>query len=218
VITRALGVRASLADLLAEPGGPDEVLARLADPARPVTRAQLRALWTALATADGLAPDSVAPPDRVRAILGDKITVADADDVLILDAPDLWPLIADQPLIVLPYQHASRLADLLNLPLASEEVPGVLESGGERSPVPDIVPDVLPGAPVTYHEHDSLSADGTDVPWRYTGGELHAATVEGLAHGLAWAAGHWQDRHLLAALLMSPGDAARLLAESDLDA
>jgi hypothetical protein len=42
--------------------------------------------------------------------------------------------------------------------------------------------------------------------------------VEGLAHGLAWAAGHWQDRHLLAALLMSPGDAARLLAESDLDA
>jgi hypothetical protein len=41
--------------------------------------------------------------------------------------------------------------------------------------------------------------------------------VEGLAHGLAWAAGRWQDRHLLAALLISPEETARLLGESDLD-
>jgi hypothetical protein len=76
---------------------------------------------------------------------------------------------------------------------------------------------VLPEAPATYHEHDSLTVDGADVPWRYADGELHAATVEGLAHGLAWAAGRWQDRHLLAALLISPEETARLLAESDLD-
>src|SRR6266536_5672952 len=44
-VARALGVRTSLAELLAEPGGPDELLDRLADPGRPVTRAQLRALW-----------------------------------------------------------------------------------------------------------------------------------------------------------------------------
>jgi hypothetical protein len=217
-IARALGVRSSLTDLLAEPGGADELLARLADPARPVTRPQLRALWSALATADGVSPRDITPPDLFRAIHGDKITVAGAADVLILDAPDLWPLVADQPLILAPYRHATRLADLLDLPLASEEIPGVIESAGERRPVPDLVPDVLPDAPATYHEHDSLTVDGTDAPWRYTRGELHAATVEGLAHGLAWAAGQWHARHLLAALLMSPDEATRLLAESDLDA
>ena len=217
-VAHALGVRSSLSALLAEPGGADELLARLADPARPVTRSQLRALWSALATADAVTAQDIAPPDRVRAVAGDKLIVADAADALILDAPDLWPLVADQPLVTVPYVHAARLADLLDLPLASEEVGGTVESAGEPRPVPDLVPDVLPGAPATYREHDSLTVDGTDVPWRYTGGELHAATVEGLAHGLAWAAGRWQDRHLLAALLMSPAEAARLLAESDLDA
>jgi hypothetical protein len=217
VIARALGVRSSLGDLLAEPGGADELLARLADPARPVGRRQLRALWSALAAADGVVPEDVTPPERVRAIDGDKIIVADAADVLVLDAPDLWPLVADQPLVLAPYRHASRLADLLDLSLASEETGGVVDSAGERRPVPEEVADVLPGAPATYQEHDSLTVDGTDVPWRYVDGELHAATVEGLAYGLAWAAGRWHARHLLAALLISPEETARLLAESDID-
>ena len=217
VIARALGVRSSLSALLAEPGGADELLTRLADPERPVSRPQLRALWSALATADGLTPDALTPPDRVRAVQGDKLTVADAAEALILDVPDLWPLVTDQPLVLAPYQHAARLADLLDLPLASEEVAGEIESAGERRPVPGIVLDVLPDAPATYQEHDSLTVDGADLPWRYADGEVHAATVEGLAHGLAWAAGHWHARHLLAALLLSPEETARLLAESDLD-
>ena len=217
-VTRALGVRSSLTDLLAEPGGADELLARLADPARPVTRPQLRALWSALATADGVSQERITPPDRVRAILGDKVTVADAADVLVLDAPDLWPLAADRPLVLLPYPYANRLADLLDLPLASEEVPGIIGSRGDRGQVPGVALDLLPGAPDSYREHDSLTVDGTDVPWRYRDGELHASTVEGLAHGLAWAAGQWHARHLLAALLISPEETARLLAEADLDA
>jgi hypothetical protein len=216
VIARALGLRRSLAGLLAEPGGADELLARLADPGRAVTRPQLRALWSALAAA-GVAEDSVTPPDQVRAVLGDKITVAAAGDTLVLDAPDLWPLAAGRPLLLVPYRDAARLADLLDLPLASEEIAGEIESAGEQSPVPDAVRDVLPGAPGTYIEHDELTVDGSDVPWRYADGELHAATVEGLAHGLAWAAGHWPARHTLAALLLSPDDSPRLLAEADLD-
>ena len=84
-----------------------------------------------------MTPDDITPPDRVRAVHGDKVIVADAADVLILDAPDLWPLVADQPLVLVPYRHATRLADLLDLPLASEEVPGVIESAGERRPVPE---------------------------------------------------------------------------------
>jgi hypothetical protein len=216
VLARALGVRSSLAGLLAEPGGADELLARLADPLRAVTRPQLRALWAALA-AHSVTEDSVTPPDRIRAVLGDKVIVADADDVLVLDAPDLWPLAAAWPLLLAPYPQAARLADLLDLPLASQELPGAVESDGQRQPVPDVVRDVLGAAPPTYLEHDQLIAGGADLPWRFAGGELHAATVEGLAHGLAWAAGQWPARHALAALLMSPQESARLLAESDLD-
>jgi hypothetical protein len=212
-VTRALGVRTSLADLLAEPGGADELLARLADPARPVTRAQLRALWTALADAGG-----ATPPGRVRAVCGDEVVVADAGDVLVLDSPDLWPLVAAQPLVLAPHDRAARLADLLDLPLVSEEFAGVPESPAAVRPVPGIVRAVLPGAPATYQAHDRLVVDGVPVPWRWAGGVVHASGPQGLACGIAWAAGRWQARHLLAGLLASPGEAPRLLAEADLDA
>ncbi|MFZ0753487.1 MAG: ATP-binding protein, partial [Trebonia sp.] len=215
-IARALGVRTSLAGLLTEPGGPDELLTRLADEARPVSRPQLRALWSALATAD-LTPDDVTPPDKIRAIRGTEIVVADADDVLILDAPDLWPLVADQPLVLGPHTMASHLADLLDLPLASEEVSGVTESAGEPHPVPEIVRSVLANAPETYQSHDKLVVDGVEIPWRYRDGMIHAATPQGLACALAWAAGRWQGRHVLATLLTNPDDTARALADADLE-
>jgi hypothetical protein len=216
VIARALGVRTTLADLLTDPDGPDELLGRLADPARTVSRTQLRALWAALASAD-LTPDDVTPPDGVRAVRGEEVVTADAEEVLVLDAPDLWPLAADRPLVLAPHDLAERLADLLDLPLASEEIPGVVESSGQRSPVPAVVHAVLPDAPASYLAHDRLIADGRDVPWRYRDGEVHAASQEGLAGGLAWAAGRWRLRHLLAALLSTPDAAGRLLAEADLD-
>jgi len=215
-IARALGVRTSLAELLTDPDGPGELLGRLADPARPVSRPQLRAIWAALATA-GLGPDQVTPPDLIRAVRGDAIIVADADVVLVLDVPDLWPLVADQPLVSAPHSTAERLADLLDLPLASEEVAGVIESAGEPRPVPDIVRAVLPAAPRAYQAHDKLVVDGVEVDWRYRAGEIHASTASGLASGLAWASGEWPRRHLLAALLTSPASAAHSLADADLD-
>ena len=211
-VARALGVRTSLAELLAEPGGPDELLDRLADPARPVTRAQLRALWAALAAAG-----EATPPDRVRVVCGDEVVVAGAADALVLDAADLWPLVAAQPLVLAPYDRAVRLADLLDLPLVSEEVVGRVESSPARRPVPAIARTVLPGAPATYYAHDRLVVDGVAVPWRHTSGAVHAAGPGGLACGLAWASGNWSARHLLAALLRDPGASARLLAEADLD-
>jgi hypothetical protein len=210
---RALGVRTSLADLLAEPGGANEVLARLADAARSVTRAQLRALWIALsAVAD------VEPPDRVRAVRRSEVVVADAAEALVLDAPDLWPLVADRPLVLAPYYLAPQLADLLDVPLASEEVTGQVESTPHRASVPAIVRAVLPDAPAAYYSHDRLVVDGIAVPWRYTAGALHAAGIGGLACGLAWTSGRWPARHLLDALLRDPAAGSRLLAEADLDA
>ena len=211
-VARALGVRTSLAELLAEPSGADELLDRLADPGRPVTRAQLRALWTALATVA-----EAAPPDRLRVVCGDEVVVADAGDALVLDAVDLWPLVAAQPLVLAPYDRSPLLADLLDLPLVSEEIAGLVESSPVRRPVPAIVSAVLPGAPATYYAHDPLVVDGVSVAWRYTLGEVHAAGPGGLACGLAWASGMWSARHLLAALLADPSAAARLLAEADLD-
>jgi hypothetical protein len=211
-LARALGVRTSLTELLAEPGGADELLDRLADPGRPVTRAQLRALWTALAAVTG-----ATPPDQVRAVCGQEIVVADAGDALVLDAADLWPLVSAQPLVLAPHDRATQLADLLDLPLVSEEIPGVVESSPVRRPVPAIVSAVLPGAPTAYYAHDPLVVDGVRVPWRYTLGEVHAAGPRGLACGLAWASGSWPARHLLAALLDDPGAAVRLLAEADLE-
>jgi hypothetical protein len=212
MVARALGVRTSLAALLGEPGGADELLDRLADPARTVTRTQLRLLWAALAAV----PQATAP-DRVRAVQGGQVVVADAGDALVLDAPDLWPLVAARPLVLAPYDRAERLADLLDLPLVTEEVSGLAESSPQRRPVPAIVSTVLPGAPATYEAHDKLIVDGVPVPWRYSGGAVHAAGPDGLACGLTWACGRWSLRHLLAALLRDPGEASRLLAEADLD-
>jgi hypothetical protein len=212
VIARALGIRTSLPDLLAEPGGADELLTRLADPQRPVTRTQLRALWSALAIAT-----AAAPPGRLRAVSGDAIAVADAADVFVLDAPDLWPLVAGQPLVLAPYSLAVQLADLLDLPLVSEEFAGRVDSVPETTPVPEIVRAVLPDAPATYRAHDPLVVDGISVPWRCTADAVHAAGPHGLACGLAWSSGQWHARHLVEALLRDPGAAARLLAEADLD-
>ena len=42
---------------------------------------------------------------------------------------------------------------------------------------------------------------------------MHAATVDGLARGLAWSDGEWDRRHLLAAVLAEPERVDDLLAE-----
>jgi hypothetical protein len=189
----------------------------MADQKRPVARSQLRALWAALAAATEITPAEVTPPDRVRAVRGEEVMVADADEVQVLDRPDLWPLVADQPLVLAPCELAPRLADLLDLPLTSEEVAGLIESPGQRRPVPPVVQAVLPAAPPAYQAHDRLMAGGLEVPWRYLDGEVHASGPQGLACGLAWAAGRWQLRHVLAALLAAPDATAHLLADADLD-
>jgi hypothetical protein len=170
-----------------------------------------------VALGTSLSPDEVTPPDKIRAISGDDIVVAGAQDTLVLDAPDLWPLVAGRPVVLAPLELASRLADLLDLPLVSEEIAGTVQSKGQRRAVPRIVRDVLPGAPPHYQAHDSLVVDGQRIGWRYRDGVIHAATSEGLASGLAWATGQWQLRNMITALLTSPQEAARLLAEADLD-
>jgi hypothetical protein len=213
-LLHALGIRTTLAELLDEPGGAEELLTLLAEPARTVTREQLRALWSELALTE---PRDLPPPARVRAVTDGVLEVVAAEDALVLDSPDLLPLLNGQPLVIGGYEGAVPLAELLEIPMAGEEFQGAVESVGREVPVPGVVAQVLPGAPETYVVHDRLIVDGVAVPWRYDGERVHAAGPGGLARGLAWAAGRWPDRLLVEAALRGPEDVPLLLAEADLD-
>ena len=210
----ALGCRETLVGLLAEPGGPRDLVARLADPARVVGRVKLRGLLRALA---GVDPERVDPPDRVRAVRGRDIVVVDAGDVVVVDAPDLLPVLADRPVLPTPPDDAVALADLFALPLASEVVAGAVSGSGEERAVPPAVAQVLPGSPGTYRHHERLRVDGVEVAWRYVDGVVHAAGVAGLARGLAWAAGAWGRRHVVETALREPDRLAALDDEAWFD-
>lgn len=214
LMARAVGVRRSLADLLADDGGPDELLERLADPARHVSWDALHAIWLALTEVDA---DRVSPPVRLRAVTGDEVVVADAEDVLILDRPDLYPLVAGQPLILVPAWHAPQLADVLDIGVASEEVAGVVASHGEEREVPEHVHAFLAGAPHRYIHHETLLVGGVKAEWSVAGGKAHASTVDGLARAVCWIAGQWQRRHLVAAVLREPSRVTQLRAEAEMD-
>ncbi|MGW5262718.1 sacsin N-terminal ATP-binding-like domain-containing protein [Microbispora sp. NPDC004025] len=212
---KMIGVRSTLAELLDSHGGPEELLDLLGDSSLEVDRAQLRSLWIALAAVD---PARVSPPEAVRAVLKGTVTVADVEDgPVVVEAPDLLPLVEDRPLVLAPFDLAEALSEVLDLPLAGEEVAGAVTSTGAEKPVPSEVRSLLPGAPSTYVEHDELLVDGRPVPWRFFEGVVHATGVDGLARGLAWASGQWGDRLAVAALLRDPARVPLLLAEADLD-
>ncbi|MBX9391495.1 sacsin N-terminal ATP-binding-like domain-containing protein [Streptomonospora nanhaiensis] len=213
-LAAALGVRSTLADLLADPDGPDDLLERMADPDRHVARGELRALWTALAEVDA---DRVAPPERVRALRGGAIVLADPEDTVVVDLPELLPLLADRPLVLAPAWAAPALADVLDLALASEEVEGRITSIGEVRPVPAEVAAFVDTGAHTYVHHDELTVDNTPTEWFCEGTTAHASTPEGLARALCRIAGRWADRHLVAAVLRDPDALPVLLAEADLD-
>ncbi|MFC4013188.1 sacsin N-terminal ATP-binding-like domain-containing protein [Nonomuraea purpurea] len=208
-----LGVRTTLSDLLASHGGPEELLDLMADSSITVDRAQLRALWVALA---GVDPSRVAPPSRVRAVLGGSIVVAAAEDAVVVEAPDLLQLVTDRPLVLAPYDLAESLSELLDLPLAGELTSGAVTSQGAEREVPAAVLALLPLAPSTYVEHEKLLVDGVECAWRFFEGSVHCTGVDGLARGLAWATGQWNDRLAVAALLRDPDSVPLLLAEADL--
>ncbi|MFC8586542.1 sacsin N-terminal ATP-binding-like domain-containing protein [Streptomyces sp. NPDC057217] len=202
-VLRALGVRTSVPALLDEPGGAAELLARLADPDRTVTAPQLHALYTALADLD---PERVTLPDELRAVVDGVVTVVDAADAVVADAPDLLPLTAGLPLLPVSPSRAVDLADLFQVRRLSETVEAEVTTTGEEHGVPDSVTALLgPATPGFYVEHEELRAGGTELDWRRTpDGTVHAATLEGVAAGLAWAAGQWPRRFEVAALLEDP--------------
>ncbi|MFJ7904879.1 sacsin N-terminal ATP-binding-like domain-containing protein [Streptomyces sp. NPDC096198] len=202
-VLRALGVRTSVAALLDEPGGAAELLDRLADPARPVSAAQLHALYTALADLD---PEQVTLPDELRAVVDGRVTVVDAADAVVVDSPDLLPFTEGVPLLPVRPARAADLAELFQVRRLSESVTGGVTSEGEGHEVPESVRVLLgPSTPDAYVEHGELVVDGVEIDWRLApDGVLHAATLEGVAAGLAWVTAQWPRRFEVAALLEDP--------------
>ncbi|MBJ6645415.1 molecular chaperone Hsp90 [Streptomyces sp. BSE7F] len=202
-VLRALGVRTSVAALLDEPGGAAELLERLADPDRPVTAAQLHGLYGALAELD---PEQVTLPDELRAVVDGRVEVVDASEAVVVDSPDLLPFTSGAALLPVRPARAAELAELFQVRRLSESVTGRVDSEGTEHEVPEPVRVLLgPRTPASYVEHDELVVDGVEIDWRLTDdGVLHAATLEGVAAGLAWAAGQWPRRFEVAALLEDP--------------
>ena len=197
---RALGVLGSLAD-----ADPDDVLSRLVDPRRTVTRSQLRILdaW--------LSDQSVSPPDRVRAIRHGEVVVVDAADVVVVDAPDLLPLLGNLAVVPVAASRAAALAERLDLPLASQLADFAVVSDGL------LVDDAV--------IHDALcaaDADGAqrEVAWRLVDDTLHVdrrRLAFGLGRGRAWRDRTWSQRHRRTEALNEPAEGMMREGEDDLD-
>ncbi|MEV3874149.1 molecular chaperone Hsp90 [Streptomyces sp. NPDC049906] len=202
-VLRALGVRTSVTALLDEPGGAAELLDRLADPERDVTPAQLHAIYGELAHLDA---DRVTLPEELRAVLDGRAVVVDAADAVVADAPDLLPLATGLPLLPVRPSAAVALAELFQVRRLSDVVEGAVTADGAVRTVPESVRTLLgPTTPATYAEHEELVVQGVELDWRRTpDGVVHAATLEGVAAGLARAAGQWPRRFEVAALLEDP--------------
>ncbi|MFD0272729.1 sacsin N-terminal ATP-binding-like domain-containing protein [Kitasatospora sp. NPDC127111] len=174
----ALGVRTTLAALLAEPHGPEELLDRLTDPESEVGHRQLHGIHTALARVEA---GRVEPLDVVRALppldpeTGRRpahTVLVDATEAVVADAPDLVQLLHPYPLLPVAPALAADLAERLHVSLASEVAGGRVLSEGVLHRVPAVVRELLPGCPVAYEEHEELLVVGPDgneaaVDWRW---------------------------------------------------
>jgi hypothetical protein len=126
-VLAAAGVRADLT--VADARDAVDLLSRLADPSRHPDAASTAAAHAALAAAvvDGrVYPADLDPPDRVRALDG---SVADAGDAVVLDAPWLAAVLPAGEVVAGGVPRA--LAELLDLPTASEVVDGEVAGAGE---------------------------------------------------------------------------------------
>ncbi|MFB7665135.1 sacsin N-terminal ATP-binding-like domain-containing protein [Kitasatospora sp. NPDC056138] len=174
----ALGVRTTLAALLAEPHGTDELLDRLVDPSSRVSHRQLHGIYSALAA---LPADRVEPLDEVRAVppldadtgrRPDGTVIVDAADAVVADAPDLVELLHDHPVLPVAPERAAELAERLHVSLASEVAGGRVLSEGTLHRTPAVVRELLPGCPAVYEEHEDLLVVGPDgeeaaIGWRW---------------------------------------------------
>jgi hypothetical protein len=219
IVQRALGVLTTVSDL--DPTAVPTVLDRLADETLELPAESLITVLAKVAELAGRGLE-VERPERVRALAGTSTVVVPADQAVIVEAP-MYRQRTDLGLQVpVAPQFAAALADLLDLPLASEVAAGdVVEedagTAGQVQPTARELLRLLPDAPATWCEHDQLLVDGVEVDWWVNGdgpeAVVHAATTDGLALGLAWASGRWELRGLVADLLAEPETVADVMID-----
>jgi hypothetical protein len=204
-LAAAAGVRTGLT--IKDASDTADLLERLGDPERKVPHGVSLRAHTALA--GSVDPTELDAPERVRVLSGDAVL---ADDCVVLDAPWLLAVLPPERVVAsLDDDVAEQLAELLDLPLASEAAGDV--TGGELVPWAEL------GAVVVAAEllgfdlplegvivHDELTANGQHVHWWVDRqSRIHCEdTPDGLARALAWASDRWIDRHVIHAILEDP--------------
>jgi hypothetical protein len=213
-VRTAVGLVRDVGDLDAD--GIGLVLDRLADPERDVDEASILRLWNRLGT---LALFPGAAPAQVRVLDADGETrVTDAEGAVVVDGP-MWVQRDDLGGFVIGSGAAADgLSDLFDVPLAQEVAEGKINGEGTAADVPAIVRELVPEVPATWWEHEELTVDGVEVSWWVDAdGAPHAATFDGLAKALAWAAGRWDQRHVIRAVLNEPDRSVELLVDAVYD-
>ena len=153
-----------------------------------------------------------------RALPTGRTAIVAAGEAVVADSP-MWLQRGDLGGFVVAWGVvADGLSDLLDLPMAQEVAEGKIDGAGTAADVPEIVRELVPETPQTWWEHEELTVDGIEVSWWVNeGGEPHAATFNGLAKALAWAAGCWDQRHVILAILTDPTRASELLIDAAFD-
>jgi hypothetical protein len=213
-VRTAIGLVRDVGDLDAD--GIGLVLERLTDPDREVDAAALLRLWNRLGTLALFPGDA---PEQVRVLGTDGVSkVIDAEHAVVVDGP-MWVQREDLGGFVIGSGAAADgLSDLFDVPLAQEVAEGNIDGAGTEADVPAIVRELVPEVPATWWEHEELTVDGAEVSWWVDAdGAPHAATFDGLAKALAWAAGRWDRRHVIRAVLNEPDRSAELLVDAVYD-
>ncbi|GII97647.1 hypothetical protein CLV28_2005 [Sediminihabitans luteus] len=216
-VLRAVGGVASLADLDADAW--TLVLDDLPDVGTAVEPGLARHVWAGL---DGARRVDV---DRLPAVHGDACVVVEHERLAVAEAP-CWAQV--RPVVPAAPGRGDALARALDVPLldgtgldrgagdgsaADGSAADVVTTGTASDEVP-LDPRVLAAlgdVPATWTAHDELVVEGVEVEWwvsgRGTGARVDATTLAGAAQGLAHAAGRFEDRHRVLALLEDPASA-----------
>jgi hypothetical protein len=212
-VRTAVGLVREVGDLDAD--GLDLLLERLADPERAVDESTILRLWRQLGTLALFPGDA---PDRVRVLDGGVTRVTDSDDAVVVDAP-MWLQRTDLGgFVIASGAAADGLSDLLDVPMAQEVAEGTISTEGVEADVPDLVRELVPAVPAVWWEHEELTVDGFEVSWWVDAdGAPHAATFDGLAKALAWSSGHWNQRHIIRAVLNEPTRTTELRTDAAYD-
>ncbi|HEY0452277.1 sacsin N-terminal ATP-binding-like domain-containing protein [Actinophytocola sp.] len=220
-VLRAIGVRQSLH--IDDADDAEELLDRLGDSDRTIPPGAALRGYAALAAAvrDGtVSPTDVRPPAAVRALTGEVLPAAEA---IVLNAPWVLGVVEQERVVGVgdDFDLTEPLAELLDLPLATEVVVGTARGTGEATRWADLgaVVDacdlagltVPGGGPLVHHQLTvRIGLVDHEVPWWVDGGVLHCEdSTAGLARALAWATDRWADRHTFAALFDDPENLLR---------